>query len=183
MTIWTRALATVTLVGIALTARAADKPLAEGTKAPDVELKAVQLEKALPDMKDAKTFKLADFKNKKNVVLFFYPKAMTSGCTKESCGFRDVYADLAKHDTVVIGISTDNADDQKKFIDKEHLNFPLIADPEKKATQAFGALNERGMAFRYTFVIDKTGVIRKTYLKVDPNKHPPEVLEFVKSMK
>jgi thioredoxin-dependent peroxiredoxin len=179
---WTRPLAAL-LVGLLTTAAtAADKPLTEGTKAPDVKLKAVGM-KAL-GMEDGKDFTLQDVTKKgKTVVLFFYPKAMTQGCTKESCGFRDVYADLGKHDAVVIGISTDEAGDQKKFIEKESLNFPLIADPEKAATKAFGALSERGFASRYTFVIDKEGVIRKVYTKVDVNKHPPEVLEFVKTLK
>jgi len=177
----TRALAALVVVGLALSSAAAEA-LKEGAKAPDVKLKAVGM-KAL-GMEDGKEFKLSEVGAKgKNVVLFFYPKAMTSGCTKESCGFRDVYAELAKLDTVVIGISTDTAGDQQKFIDKEKLNFPLIADPEKKATEAFGALAPNGYARRFSFVIDKAGVVRKVYTTVDPNRHPAEVLEFVKTMK
>jgi peroxiredoxin Q/BCP len=105
---------------------------------------------------------------------------MTRGCTIESCGFRDVADKFAALDTVVIGISTDNLDDQQKFTDKEKLNFPLIADSSKEATKAYGALSPRGFANRYTFVIDKQGMIRRTYLQVDPAKHPEEVLKFVK---
>lgn len=181
MTAWLRLLAVVGVVGLAWTARAVEV-LKEGAKAPEVKLKAVGM-KAV-GMEDGKEFTLADMGKKgKNVVLFFYPKAMTSGCTKESCGFRDVYAELAKLDTVVIGISTDNATDQQKFIAKEKLNFPLIADPEKKATGAFGALAPSGYAKRYSFVIDKAGVVRKVYTTVDVNKHPAEVLAFVKTMK
>jgi peroxiredoxin Q/BCP len=182
MKISTRALAAFVTAGLALTATAADV-LKEGAKAPDVKLKAVGM-KAI-GMEDGKEFKLSDVwgDKHKNVVLFFYPKAMTSGCTKESCGFRDVYAELAKLDTVVIGISTDNSADQQKFIDKEKLNFPLIADPEKKATEAFGALGKSGYASRYSFVIDKTGVVRKVYTKVDPNTHPAEVLQFVRELR
>lgn len=179
MRTWLPALAVA--AGLASVAAAAEV-LKEGAKAPDVKLKAVGMKSV--GMEDGKEFTLSDLSKKgKNVVLFFYPKAMTQGCTKESCGFRDVYAELAKHDTVVIGISTDNAADQQKFIDKEKLNFPLIADPEKKATEAFGALSERGYASRYSFVIDKAGVVRKVYTKVDVNKHPAEVLAFVKAMK
>src|SRR5262249_36762604 len=108
------------------------------------------------------------------------PKAMTSGCTIESCGFRDVVDKFAALDTVVIGISTDKLEDQQKFTDKEHLNFPLIADSGKEATKAYGALSPRGMASRYTFVIDKQGKIRKVYTTVSPKNHPEEVLTFIK---
>jgi peroxiredoxin Q/BCP len=87
---------------------------------------------------------------------------------------------FAELDTVVIGISTDNLADQKKFTEKESLNFPLLADPEKKVTKAFGALSERGFASRYSYVIDKKGVVRKIYTKVDAGKHPAEVLAYVK---
>jgi peroxiredoxin Q/BCP len=80
----------------------------------------------------------------------------------------------------VIGISTDPLDKQQEFTDKEKLNFPLFADPDKKAVQAYGALSQRGMASRYTFVIDKQGVVRKVYTTVNPQNHPEEVLKFVK---
>jgi peroxiredoxin Q/BCP len=159
---------------------AADAPPKEGSPAPDINLPATQIEKALPDAKGAKTLKLNDLKGKKNVVLFFYPKAMTRGCTIESCGFRDVADKLADLDTVVIGISTDNLADQQKFTDKEKLNFPLLADAGKEVTKAYGALGPSGYASRYTFVIDKQGTIRKVYTKVSPNSHPEEVVKFVK---
>lgn len=80
----------------------------------------------------------------------------------------------------MIGISTDNLADQKKFTDKESLNFPLFADPDKKVTKSFGALSERGFASRYTYVIDKKGTVRKIYTKVSPADHPAEVLTYVK---
>jgi thioredoxin-dependent peroxiredoxin len=181
----TIALATAVLALVALTGlRAEDKKdeptkVEEGKPAPDVSLEATQIEKVLPDKKDLKVLSLKDLKGK-NVVLFFFPKAMTRGCTIESCGFRDKTADFAKLDTVVIGISTDKLDDQMKFTEKEKLNFPLFADPDKKATKAFGALSDRGFASRYTFVIDKKGIVRKIYTKVSPNDHPEEVLKFVK---
>jgi peroxiredoxin Q/BCP len=161
-------------------ALAADAPPKEGSPAPDINLPATQVEKALPDAKGTKTLKLSDLKGKKNVVLFFYPKAMTSGCTVESCGFRDVADKLAKLDTVVIGISVDKLEDQQKFTDKEHLNFPLFAYTDKEATKAYGALSARGSASRYTFVIDKEGMIRKVYTTVTPKNHPEEVVKFVK---
>ena len=178
---WTRPLAAAlgTLVALA-GAWAADTAIKEGDKAPDVALPATQISKVLPGKKDGDTLSLKDLKGK-NVVLFFYPKAMTRGCTVESCGFRDVAADFAKLDTVVLGISTDDLAAQQQFTDKEKLNFPLLADPEKKLTRVFGALSERGFASRYTFVIDKTGTVRKVYTTVSPANHPAEVLEYVKT--
>ena len=173
---WTTALA-VALAAAAVVAVVAAPPK-EGAPAPDINLPATQVEKVLPDAKG--TLKLSDLKGKKNVVLYFYPKAMTSGCTVESCGFRDLADKFAALDTVVVGISTDTLSDQQKFTDKEGLNFPLIADSDKSATKAYGALNARGMASRYTFVIDKQGVVRKEYLQVNPKSHPEEVLKYVK---
>jgi peroxiredoxin Q/BCP len=152
-----------------------------GKPAPDVELPATSIDKVLPDKKDAKTLSLKDFRGKKNVVLFFYPKAMTGGCTIESCGFRDRIKKLADLDTVVIGISVDKLADQQKFTEKENLNFPLLADPDKKVTKEFGALNQtRGLASRYTFIIDKNGIVRKIYRTVDVRKHPDEVVKYIK---
>jgi peroxiredoxin Q/BCP len=82
---------------------------------------------------------------------------------------------------VVVGISVDKLEDQVKFTEKEKLNFPLLADPEKSTVKAYGVLNEQGgYANRTTFVIDKKGVVRKIYNKVDTGKHPDEVLEYVK---
>ena len=90
---------------------------------------------------------LADALARGPVVLYFFPKAFTSGCTIESCGFRDVSDKLAQLDTVVIGISTDTLEDQQKFTDKESLNFPLFADPDKKIAREYGVLNpSRGVA-------------------------------------
>src|SRR5262249_39571579 len=123
---WTCSLAA--LVGFfAGAAYAADAPPKEGDKAPDVELKATSASKALPGKKAGDAIRLKELQgeNGKNVVLFFFPKAMTPGCTVESCGFRDMADKFAKLDTVVIGISTDTLEDQKKFTDKESLNFPL----------------------------------------------------------
>jgi len=181
MRFWTRSLSTLGMAGLfAGNALPADKPLKEGDKAPDIAIPATQIEKVLPDKKDAKTLKLSDLKGKKNVVVYFYPKAMTRGCTIESCGFRDVSDQLAKLDTVVIGVSTDTLGEQQQFTDKEKLNFPLLADSDKKVTEAFGALSPRGMAQRYTFVIDKTGTIKKAYTNVNVQNHPQEVVTYVK---
>jgi peroxiredoxin Q/BCP len=81
---------------------------------------------------------------------------------------------------VLIGISVDKLEDQMKFIEKEKLTFPLMADSDKTGAKEFGVLNEKGYANRWTFVIDKKGVVRKIYNKVDTGKHPDEVLEYVK---
>lgn len=151
----------------------------EGKPAPSFDVPATSVSTVLPDSK-AKTLSLKDFEGKKNVVLFFYPKALTKGCTIESCGFRDKVADFAKLDTVIIGASTDTVELQQKFTDKEKLNFPLLADHAKKVAEAYGVLNPNGIAKRHTFVIDKKGVLRKVYEKVSPGTHPDEVLTFVK---
>ena len=152
-----------------------------GKPAPAIDLPATQIDKVLPDNKDAKTLSLKDLHGKKNVVLFFYPKAMTPGCTLESCGFTKLDKELAALDTVAIGISTDTLEDQQKFTEKEKLTTPLLADPDKKVTMAYHVLNPKnGKAQRVTFVIDKKGVVRQIYTKVTPNKHPQDVLEYIK---
>jgi peroxiredoxin Q/BCP len=152
-----------------------------GKPAPDISLPATQIDKVLPSKKDAKTLSLKDFKGKKNVVLYFYPKAMTGGCTAQSCAYRDLTKQFAKLDTVVLGISTDKLADQKKFTDKEDLNFPLLADADKKFTKTYGVYNtDRGLANRVTFIIDKKGVVRKIIKVKSAKDDPKEVLEYVK---
>jgi peroxiredoxin Q/BCP len=150
-----------------------------GKPAPAFDLAATQIDKVLPDKKDAKTLNLKDLKGK-NVVLFFFPKAMTKGCTIESCGFRDRAEKFSDLDTVIVGISNDPLDLQEKFTKKEKLTFPLLADTDKTVTKAYGAMSPRGLPARYTFVIDKNGVLRKIYTKVLPDKHPDEVLAYIK---
>jgi peroxiredoxin Q/BCP len=157
----------------------------EGDKAPDISLPVTAaVAKFLPSKKDAKEVKLSDFQGEKgkNVVLYFYPKAMTPGCTKESCAFRDRIEKFADLDTVIIGISEDNLADQEKFTEKEKLNFPLFADNEQKAAMAFGTIraDKKTMTRRETFVIDKKGVIRKIYTEVKPEPHPDEVFTWIK---
>jgi peroxiredoxin Q/BCP len=149
-----------------------------GKPAPAFDLPAANAD-SVPSLKGKKEISLKDLKGK-NVVIFFYPKAMTKGCTVESCGFRDRAEKFAALDTVLVGISTDKLDAQEKFVKKEKLTFPLLADPEKTTTKAYGALGTAGYASRYTFVIDKEGNLRKVYTKVGVAKHPDEVLDFVK---
>lgn len=151
-------------------------PPAVGEAAPEIPLKATSISKALPDSK-ADTISLKDFAGKKNVVLFWYPKALTKGCTIESCGFRDLLEQFAAADTVVIGFSPDTVELQQKFTDTEKLNYPLLADNEKKLHAALGVKG------RSTWVIGKDGKIAKFYDKVNVSSHPKEVLEFVKTLK
>jgi thioredoxin-dependent peroxiredoxin len=170
------------VAALTLGARAEDPKMPkEGEAAPAVSLPATQIAKVLPEKKDATTLSLADFKGKKNVVLFFYPKALTRGCTIESCGFRDVIDQFGALDTVVVGISVDTLEKQDEFTKKEGLTFPLLADAEAKGAKTFGVLDtSKGIAKRVTFVIDKQGVIRKVYPMVSVQSHPQEVLKYVK---
>jgi peroxiredoxin Q/BCP len=173
-----------TLAGLALLAPPApaddQKPLKEGDKAPEFTLPVTQAAEKLPGFKDGTT-SLSGLKGK-NVVLFFFPRALTSGCTVESCGFRDLADQFAKADTVVLGISNDKLDKQVEFTQKESLNFPLLADADSSVCKAFGVLRPDGKAAnRVTFVIDKQGVIRKVYTGVKPMGHPAEVLKFVQT--
>jgi thioredoxin-dependent peroxiredoxin len=168
---------------VAVFASAADEPkkIQEGKPVPEFTLPAANIDKGFQSLKDAKTLTLPKDAKGKNVVLFFFPKALTKGCTIESCGFRDKIKDFEKLNTVVIGISTDMLEKQVEFTTKEKLNFPLLADSEKTVTKQFGVFNEeKGFANRWTFIIDKNGVVRKIYDKVDTGKHPDEVLEYVK---
>lgn len=150
----------------------------EGDKFPSVELTAVQVEKV---KKDATTLSIDDLKGK-NVVVFFYPKAMTPGCTVESCGFRDAIADFPK-DTVILGASADDAKLQQQFIDKEKLTYPLLCDTELKLIRALGIESPRGkVPQRVTFVVGKDGTIKKVFAQVTPKAHAKEVLDFVKTL-
>ena len=125
---------------------------------------------------------LSDFTGKK-VVVYFYPKDDTPGCTKEACSFRDNHDAILAKGAVVIGISADDEKSHGKFKTKYDLPFYLLADPEKKAIEAFGAWGEKKMygksyegILRSTFVIDENGTIIKAWPKVKPAEHAEEVL-------
>jgi peroxiredoxin Q/BCP len=153
-----------------------------GGKFPNVPLEASQIEKV---KKDAKTVSISDFKGK-NVVIFFYPRALTSGCTIESCGFRDIYKEFPEG-TVILGASNDGMAKQKEFTEKHMLPYPLLCDTESKLIKELGILSPKGNAAqRVTFIVDKEGKIARIYgvdSKVDVKSHPKEVLEFVKTLK
>jgi peroxiredoxin Q/BCP len=171
-----------TLAGLLLATFALAAPPEVDKPAPAFDVPATSIETVLPSKKEAKTISLADLKGK-NVVLFFYPKALTKGCTIESCGFRDLAKEFAEANTVLIGASHDTLQLQQKFTDTHKLPYPLLADTEMKVSQAYGTSAGKGNPARHTFVIDKDGVLRKVYLKVTPAKHPQEVLDFVKTLK
>ena len=131
-----------------------------------------------------KEYSLADF-NGKEVVLYFYPKDNTSGCTQEACDFRDNYNRLTSK-AAVIGVSPDSIKSHKGFQEKHGLNFILLSDPEHKLAEVFGAWGEKSMygkkyfgIIRSTFILDKTGKIQKEWRKVKVTGHVDEVLESI----
>ena len=125
---------------------------------------------------------LSDFKGK-SVILYFYPRDNTPGCTKEACAFRDEFAAFKKKGAVVLGVSTDSAKSHDKFVEKQKLPFTLLADEDKKIVNAYGVWGEKhfmGMKFmgtnRVTFLIGPDGRIKKIWPKVKPAQHAQEVL-------
>jgi len=113
------------------------------------------------------------------VVLYFYPKDNTPGCTTEACSFRDDYLKLAKINAVVLGISIDNSDSHEKFASEYHLPFPLLADTTGEIAKLYGSLFSFGplkFARRHTFVIDPSGKIMQIYRNVSPGKHSDQVI-------
>lgn len=149
--------------------------LKEGDKAPDFKLKD----------SNGKIVSLKDFRGK-DVVLYFYPKDDTSGCTKEACSFRDSYPDFNKLDAVILGISADSEESHRKFISKYELPFTLLSDPGKEAIDAYGVWKEKSMygkkymgIERTTFLIDRNGKIKKIFPKVKVDGHADEILSFL----
>jgi peroxiredoxin Q/BCP len=141
-------------------------------------------------LKDAKgdTVKLSDFKGQK-VVLYFYPKDDTPGCTKEACGFRDEFAQLKKRSVVVLGISTDSQKAHQKFTDKYLLPFTLLSDPEHEVIEKYGAWVEKSLygrkymgIARITYIIDEAGKIAHAFPKVKPDSHAAEVIAAIDAM-
>jgi thioredoxin-dependent peroxiredoxin len=133
---------------------------------------------------------LSDFTGKKDVVLFFYPKADTPGCTREACGFRDARMEIEKKGAVLLGISADKVDSQARFRDKYGLNMPLLADPDKKIIEAYGVFTEKNMygrkvmgIERTTFIIGKDGTIKKVFPKVKVDGHIEEVMEALDDLR
>ena len=129
---------------------------------------------------EGKEVKLSDFKGKK-VLLYFYPKANTSGCTKQACSVRDARHDLKEFRVAAVGISPDGTDAQKNFDNKHSLEFPLLSDPDHKVAELYGAWGEKkmyGKSFmgivRSSFLIDETGKIMGAWYKIKPENTVPE---------
>ena len=130
---------------------------------------------------------LSNYRGKK-VVLYFYPKDNTSGCTAEACSLRDNYAELRKQGYEVIGVSVDSATSHRKFIDKYELTFPLIADTDKKLVEVMGVWGEKSMygrkymgTFRTTFLINEEGIIEKIFSpkEIKTKTHGEQLLESI----
>ena len=150
----------------------------EGKKAPSFSLKD----------QDGEKVSLNDFTGK-NVVLYFYPKDNTSGCTQEACNFRDELPDFSKLNAVILGVSPDSVDSHKKFAAKYELPFRLLSDEKKQLVEKYGVWKEKSMygrkymgVERSTFVIDKTGKVRKIFRKVKVANHNKELLEALKEI-
>ena len=146
-----------------------------GTKAPEF---------TLPD-KDGNPVSLTDFAGKK-VVLYFYPKDNTPGCTRQACAFAGAYEEFKKINVVVIGVSKDSAASHQKFAEKHGLPFILLSDPELTAIQAYGVWQEKKLygkasmgVVRSTFIIDENGMIEKVMPKVKPDTNAADILAYL----
>jgi peroxiredoxin Q/BCP len=151
--------------------------LKEGDNVPEIRIKGMNGEVSLSDFKG------------KNIVVYFYPKDNTPGCTIEACEFRDGYKDIQKY-AEVIGISPDSIDSHKKFKEKLNLPFILLSDENHKLAEAFGVwVEKKFMGKKYfgiqrsTFLIDKKGIIRKVFPNVNPKGHAKEIIDALKELK
>ena len=149
--------------------------LKEGTKAPDFTL----------NDKDGKPVSLSDFRGKK-VVVYFYPKDNTPGCTKQACTFKEAYDGFKADDIVVIGISKDSSNSHQKFAEKYELPFILLSDPDLAAIQAYDVWKERNYmgrplmgVMRSTYIINEDGIIIKVFEKAKPDTNAYDILEFL----
>jgi thioredoxin-dependent peroxiredoxin len=149
------------------------EPLKVGDPAPDFEMKG----------SDGKTYKLSDFKGKKPVVIAWYPKAFTQGCTKECKAMAEQGADIRKYDVAYFTASVDDAEQNKKFAESLSLDYPILSDPTKENAKKFGVLNDRGMANRWTFYIDKNGKIAHIDQKVSTETHGKDIAAKLKELK
>ncbi|WP_281522209.1 thioredoxin-dependent thiol peroxidase [Dubosiella newyorkensis] len=149
-----------------------------GTKAPDFTLQD----------QDGKDVSLSDFKGKK-VILYFYPKDNTSGCTKQACAFKELYPDFMEKDAIVLGVSKDSVASHKKFQEKYELPFELLSDPEHKVIEQYDVWKEKSMygkkymgIVRSTYLIDEEGNIEKALEKVKPQQNPEQMLKLVEDL-
>jgi peroxiredoxin Q/BCP len=151
---------------------------------------ALEVGSAAPDFSltanDGTRISLSDFLGKRNVVLYFYPKSDTPGCTAQACGFRDGFPAFESIDAVILGVSPDPVKKQAKFVDKYSLPFPILADPDHTVCEQFGVWKLKkfmGRTYmgveRTTFLIDKSGTIRDILTKFDISKHAETVKSAV----
>jgi peroxiredoxin Q/BCP len=163
----------VVLVVIYVVLAQTDLKLKTGDKAPDFTLQ------------DAfgKSYKLSSYKGKTPVIVYFYPKAGTSGCTKEACGIRDDWSKFTQNNIPVLGISTDDKPAIKKFIDDYKLNFPLLSDADKKVSKEYGVVGISGYDKRITFIVDKNSKIADVMEVKDIANHSKTVLEKAIALK
>lgn len=153
--------------------------LAEGQKAPEFTLPA----------STGGAISLKDYRGQQHVVLYFYPRDLTPGCTQEACSFRDLQEEFAEAGAVILGVSTDSLQSHDKFIAKHELTFPLLSDEDAAVAQLYEVWKEKNLSgkksmgvVRTTFVIDKEGVIRNIWPKVKVDEHADEVLEVIKGL-
>jgi thioredoxin-dependent peroxiredoxin len=151
----------------------------EGKKAPSFELPTL----------DGKTVALKDLVGKRNLVLYFYPRDMTPGCTAEACSFRDNLDEIRAAGANIVGISADSPDSHRKFTDKYALNFPLLSDAGNKVGRLYATYGKKSLygrefmgTIRTTFVIDRAGLVRKVFPKVKVTGHSAEVLAALKAI-
>ncbi len=130
---------------------------------------------------------LKQFKGKKTVVLYFYPKDETPGCTKEACGFRDLMPEFEKVNAIILGVSNDPLDSHAKFREKHKLPFDLVSDEDAAVSKAYGVYKQKNLygkkylgIERTTFIVDRTGRIAQIYPKVKVEGHVKEVLDFLR---
>jgi thioredoxin-dependent peroxiredoxin len=147
-------------------------PLKVGDDAPNFDLKG----------SDGKMYKLSDFKGKKPVVIAFFPKAFTPGCTKECKAMAEQGEEIRKYNVAYFTASVDDAETNKKFAESLNLDYPILSDPSKETAKAFGVLNDRGMANRWTFYIDKEGKIAHIDQKVATESHGKDIATKLKDL-
>ena len=161
-----------------------DTPVKELQPAPDFTLPAIGSD----DVVKNGQVQLSALRNRV-VVLYFYPKDDTPGCTKEACSFRDANREMQRRGIVVLGVSADDIKSHRKFADKYGLSFPLLSDRDTSVSQLYGVWKEKSFlgkkymgVSRETFLIDKDGIVRKAWHKVNAEGHAEEVLEAVDAL-
>lgn len=165
---WRVGMGIIAMLGLASAAE-----VKEGTKAPTFEAQ---------DQNGA-LVRLVDFQGKSSVVLYFYPKDDTPGCTAQACSLRDGFAEIKAAGAVILGVSADNSQSHKAFAEKFHLPFSILADPEKRIIGAYGVkMPLLGFAKRVTFLIDRQGLVRKVITDTRTKDHDQQVLAFLKAM-